>query len=68
MGLLSNPTVYLGVATVLLAQAAFIYLPPLQTVFGSAPLSWTDLVIATLVALLIVPVVTLEKRLLRRVD
>jgi Ca2+-transporting ATPase len=68
MGLLSNPTVYLGVVTVLLAQTAFIYLTPLQTVFGSAPLSGTDLVIATLVGLLIVPVVALEKWLLRRMD
>ena len=67
IGLLSNPTVYLGVATVLLAQAAFIYLPPLQAVFGSAPLAWTDLIVAALVGSLIVPVVALEKWLLRRV-
>jgi Ca2+-transporting ATPase len=68
IGLLSNPAIYLGVATVLLAQAAFIYLAPLQAVFGSAPLSGTDLVTATLVGLLIVPVVALEKWLLRRLD
>jgi hypothetical protein len=37
-------------------------------VFGSAPLSWTDLMIAALVGLLIVPVVALEKWLLRHLD
>jgi len=66
IGLLSNPTVYLGVAIVLLAQAAFVYLPQLQAVFGSTPLSWADLMVAALVGLLIVPVVALEKWLLRR--
>jgi Ca2+-transporting ATPase len=67
IGLFSNPTVYIGVATVLLAQAAFIYLPPLQVVFESAPLAWTDLLAATLIGFLIVPVVAFEKWLLRRV-
>ena len=43
IGLGSNPAVYVGIATVLLVQAAFIYLPPLQAVFGSAPLKWDDL-------------------------
>jgi magnesium-transporting ATPase (P-type) len=42
IGWLSNPTVYLGVGIILLAQACFIYLAPLQAVFGSAPLEWTE--------------------------
>ena len=67
IGLTSNPAIYLGVATVLVVQAAYIYLPPLQAVFGSAPLGWTDLLIATLVGCLIVPVVAIEKWLLRRI-
>jgi magnesium-transporting ATPase (P-type) len=66
IGLTSNPAVYVGVATVLLVQAAYIYLPPLQAVFGSAPLGWTDMLIATFVGCLIVPVVAAEKWLLRR--
>jgi magnesium-transporting ATPase (P-type) len=67
IGLGSNPAVYVGIATVLLVQAAFIYLPPLQAVFGSAPLEWDDLLIAALVGVLITPVVAVEKWLLRRV-
>jgi Ca2+-transporting ATPase len=66
IGLGSNPAVYVGIATVLLVQAAFIYLPPLQAVFGSAPLEWDDLLRAVLVGFLIAPVVAVEKRLLRR--
>ena len=66
IGLTSNPAVYVGVGTMLLVQAAYIYLPPLQAVFGSAPLGWTDLLIAALVGFLIVPVVAIEKWLVRR--
>jgi Ca2+-transporting ATPase len=66
IGLTSNPAIYVGVATLLLVQVAYIYLPPLQSVFGSAPLGWADLLIATLVGSLIVPVVAAEKWLLRR--
>jgi Ca2+-transporting ATPase len=65
IGFFSNPTVYIGVATVLIAQAAFIYLPPLQSVFGSAPLTWADLLVCALIGFLIVPVVAFEKSLLR---
>jgi Ca2+-transporting ATPase len=67
IGLFSNPAVYVGVATVLIAQAAFIYLTPLQAVFGSAPLAWGDLLVAALVGFLIVPVVAVEKLVIRRV-
>ena len=66
IGVFSNPVIYLGIAAVLLAQAAYIYWPPLQAVFGSAALEGDDLLIATLVGLLIVPVVALEKWLARR--
>ena len=65
IGFNSNPAVHVGVATVLLAQTAFIYLPPLQSLFGSAPLQWSDLLVAAAVGLLVVPVMALEKRLMR---
>ena len=67
IGLFSNPAVYVGVATVLIAQTTFIYLAPLQAVFGSAPLAWGDLLVAALVGFLIVPVVAVEKLVIRRV-
>jgi Ca2+-transporting ATPase len=66
IGLTSNPAVYVGIATVLAAQAAFMYLPPLRAVFGSSPLEWDDLLLATAVGSLITPVVGMEKWLTRR--
>jgi Ca2+-transporting ATPase len=66
IGLGSNPAVYLGIATVLLAQGAFVYVPAFQAVFGSSPLEWDDLLVAAVVGYLIVPVVAAEKWLLRR--
>jgi magnesium-transporting ATPase (P-type) len=66
IGAFSNPTIYIGVATVLIAQAAFIYLPPLQSVFASAALTGGDLLVSALVGFCIVPVVAFEKWLLRR--
>lgn len=57
-----------GVATVPLAQTALPYPAPLQAMFGNAPLSCTDPMIATLVGLPIVPVVAPEQWLLRRMD
>ena len=66
IGLGSNPAVYLGIATVLLAQGAFVYLPAFHAVFGSSPLEWDDLLVAAVVGYLIVPVVAAEKWLLRR--
>jgi Ca2+-transporting ATPase len=61
MGLTSNPWIYVGIAVVLLLQVAFVYLPFMNAIFGSAPLdlrSWGE---AALVGLLIVPIISIEK-------
>ncbi|HEX8435846.1 HAD-IC family P-type ATPase, partial [Archangium sp.] len=39
IGLFSNPVVYLGIGTLVLLQLGFIYLPFMQRVFGTAPLT-----------------------------
>ncbi len=65
IGLTSNPWVFVGISTILGLQGAFIYAPPLQAVFGSTPLEVTDLVLAALVGAVILPIVSLEKRLIR---
>ena len=52
LGLLSNPWVVGGIAVQLLAQAAFTYLPVMNTVFGTAPLdlaSWARVLTAAAV-------------------
>ena len=61
MGLFSNPAVFIGVATVLLLQSAFIYLPFLNRIFGSSPLAPSDLGLAALVGAVVLPIVAVEK-------
>jgi magnesium-transporting ATPase (P-type) len=68
IGLFSNLTVYVGIAVLALAQAAFVYLPPLQHVFGTAALDVKTLSIAALSGAVILPVVSLEKWLRHRND
>ncbi|OGR17639.1 MAG: cation transporter [Desulfobacterales bacterium GWB2_56_26] len=61
MGLFSNPAVFIGVATVLLLQSAFIFLPILNRIFGSSPLALLDLGLAALVGAVVLPIVAVEK-------
>jgi magnesium-transporting ATPase (P-type) len=66
VGLWTNPWAVAGIAGVLALQAAFIYAPPMQEVFGSAPLSVEDWLLALAAAATVLPVVGLEKWWRRR--
>ncbi|MCS7002111.1 MAG: HAD-IC family P-type ATPase, partial [Dehalococcoidia bacterium] len=66
IGLFTNPTIYVGIGTILLLQAAFIYLPPMNTLFSSLPLSWYSLALSAGIAFLIVPIISIEKAIVRR--
>ena len=61
-----NPWVWAGIAAVLALQCAFIYAPPLQDLFGSAPLDASGWLLAGAAALTVLPVVEAEKRRRRR--
>ena len=61
IGLFSNKTVFLGIGVVLALQSLFIYLPLLQKIFHTVPLSAGDLGVAFLAALALFPVLSLEK-------
>jgi magnesium-transporting ATPase (P-type) len=61
MGLFSNPWIYAGIGAILTLQLGFVYLPFMNVLFGSAPLSTTDWVWTTLAALVVLPVVGFEK-------
>jgi Ca2+-transporting ATPase len=63
IGLWSNLTVFIGIAVLLLLQLGFIYLPFMNVIFDSLPLSGTDLLLATVVGMIILPVVSVEKLL-----
>jgi Ca2+-transporting ATPase len=66
IGVFSNPSIYAGIGVLGLAQAAFIYAPPLQRIFGTAALDLRALGVAALVGASILPVVGLEKWLRSR--
>ena len=61
IGLWSNPWIYLGIAVVMVLQAGFIYLPFMNTIFGSAPLSLSSWLEALALAVLIMPIIGVEK-------
>ena len=61
IGVFTNPYVYLGIATVLLLQLGFVYLPLMNGVFGTAPLNGDALLKSVLVAAVVLPAITVEK-------
>jgi Ca2+-transporting ATPase len=61
IGWFANRAVFAGIAVLMLLQAAFIYLPFLQAIFGAAALQLRALGWSALVASLIVPLIGLEK-------
>ncbi len=61
IGLFSNPAVFWGIGVILALQALFVYLPVMQRVFATAPLSATELLLTLLAGFAIVPAVSLEK-------
>jgi calcium-translocating P-type ATPase len=61
VGLWTNPWALAGIAAVLVLQAIFVYAPPMQEIFGSAPLSAQDWLLALAAAATVVPVVSAEK-------
>jgi Ca2+-transporting ATPase len=65
-GLLSNPSVFVGIGVLLILQACFLYLPPFQGVFGSAPLDVRAWLFAMVVGAIVLPVISLDKWLRNR--
>ncbi len=61
IGLWTNPAVYLGIGALLLLQAGFIYLPLMNTLFGTAPLNPDALGKSLLTASVVLVVITFEK-------
>ena len=64
--LFSNPALLPGIGAVLGLQAAFIWWPPLQRIFGTAALHAADVGTAALVAAIVFPAMAVEKALTRR--
>lgn len=60
-GIFSNPALFVGIGTLLLLQACFIYLPPLQKLFNSATLDTRAWLFAMAVGALVLPIISLDK-------
>lgn len=65
IGYFSNPWVFVGIGITLALQAAFVYAPPLQAVFGTAALEPAELGLSALTGLIVVPVILFDKWLSR---
>lgn len=65
IGLWSNPWIYGGIGALLVLQLGFIYLPFMNTVFGSAPIGVDAWGRAAAAAFPIVPLIAIEKWWLR---
>ncbi|WP_437878004.1 cation-translocating P-type ATPase [Sorangium sp. So ce513] len=61
IGLFSNPWIYVGIGALLAMQLCFVYAPFMHTLFGSAPLSLGAWINSILVALTILPVMSVER-------
>ena len=68
IGLFSNRWIFVGVGAILVLQLGFVYLPFMNFLFGSAPLSLGAWVQSLLVGAIVLPVVVLEKTLRKRRD
>jgi len=68
IGLFSNPTVYIGIAVLLILQMGFIYLPFMNLLFGSAPLNLDAWLKSIFCAAMVLPVISLEKWLRSPLD
>lgn len=61
IGIFSNGTVFVGIASILLLQALFIYTPFFQKVFGTSALGLNDVLITMAAGFIIFPIIWLEK-------
>jgi Ca2+-transporting ATPase len=66
LGFFTNRSAFAGVAALLALQAGFMYLPPMRALFGAAPLDPAALARAGAVALVIGPLISVEKAVRRR--
>jgi Ca2+-transporting ATPase len=61
IGLFSNPWIYVGIGAIVLLQLGFVYLPFMNLLFGTAPLTLQALAQSALVAVVVLPLISLEK-------
>ena len=60
-GVFSNPAIFVSTGVLLLFHLCFMYLPPLQSLFGSVALDARSWLVAILTGFCVLPVISLEK-------
>lgn len=60
-GFFSNPAIFIGISALLVLQTCFIYLPPLQTLFNSAPIDGRGWMFSMAVGATVLPVISFDK-------
>jgi len=66
IGLLTNPALALAIGGTVIAQLLVIYVPALNGIFGTAPLSLTELIACFGIGALVLVIVEFEKFVRRR--
>lgn len=61
IGFFSNRTVFIGIGATLTLQALFIYVPSMQVIFSTHPLTLPSLLFSALAGAIILPVISVEK-------
>ncbi len=61
VGITSNPTVFIGIGMMVLLQLVFIYFPPANALFGSAPIRPDDWLVLGVAFLAMVVLVSLDR-------
>ncbi len=61
IGIFSNKTIFIGIASILLLQALFIYTPFFQNIFGTTALGLMDVLLTIGTGFIIFPIISLEK-------
>ncbi len=61
VGFFSNKSIFVGIFSLLALHAAFVYMPTLNSLFSSAPLSAVEWIKAIGMGAIVLPVVALEK-------
>ncbi len=68
VGFFTNKLLLWGILAMLVAQAALVYLPPLQAVFGTAALTWQEWAFLAMFAPVLLVADEIRKFFLRRID
>lgn len=67
-GALGTPPVLLAIATVVVAQFAFTYMPVMQELFATEPVAFADGLLIVAIGIVVMIILEAEKHLMRRLD